>query len=93
MPPGASEQPGQCPAPGGGTRVRGSAHTGGRAERGPLTPARPRKGAVAPGKAPSSSFPPPLPGGLGFSRATAAAPPRPGQQGVDSAGRARSGQE
>lgn len=59
-----------------------STPSGGRAERGLQTLARPRKGAVAPGNAPSSSFPPPPAQGLGFPRPTAAKPLRPGEQGA-----------
>lgn len=77
--------PAGAPPARGGTRVRGSTHSGSRAVRGPQTLARPRKGAVAPGNARSSSFPPPPPRGSRFPRPTAAKPLRPDEQGGDRA--------
>ena len=71
---------------------RERANTGSSAERVPQTSAQPRKGAVAPGTAPSASYPPSPPRDLGFPPATSVEPPRPGEQGADPAGRARSGQ-
>lgn len=71
---------------------RERANTGSSAESVPQTSAQPRKGAVAPGMAPSASYPPSPPRDLGFPPATSVEPPRPGEQGADPAGRARSGQ-
>ena len=71
---------------------RERANTGSSAESVPQTSAQPGKGAVAPGMAPSASYPPSPPRDLGFPPATSVEPQRPGEQGADPAGRARSGQ-